>query len=86
MSVLEKLRGLTLELSADTQRTGESLSAYSHEFNKQRVRINDTLRGSTQRKDQELMATVDDAERQVRQAVLALQRASRVARDYAHNL
>lgn len=86
MSVLEDLRSLTLELSDDTKRTSENLAAYSRAFNKQRDGINQALRGSNQKKDQELMATVDDAERQVKQAVAALQKASRVARDYAHSL
>lgn len=86
MSVLEDLRALTLELSDDTRRTGQNLSTYARTFGKQRDGINRALRGSNQRKDQELMAAVDDADRQVKEAIAALEQASRVARDYAHSL
>lgn len=86
MSQLQQLRSTIEEMARSSQKLGATLAGFSTQFSRQRGTIHSIIGGSSQRKDVEVMAAVDEAEAQVRKATEALEHAARVATAYGRSL
>lgn len=85
-SQLGNLKRTIDELSKDAQRTGNNLSTFKNTFNKSIGTVSSTIGGSAQRKDQEVIASFQEAAKAVEQAVAALEQAAKIGSQYGQSL
>lgn len=86
MSELLKLKGTINGIAQSTKQTAGSLGSFSATFSKQRGSVESAIKGSSQRKDQEVLNALIQADKQVKAAVQALENAAQIAQRYGASL
>lgn len=86
MSQLANLKQTIDSIAQDAQRTGGNLANFRQKFNQSVHAVQQTIGGSAQRKDQEVILAVLNAQARVNDAIQALELAARTARDYGQSL
>ena len=86
MSQLQQLKSQLNSIASDAKSTAGGLSGFKSKFSTAVGQVNATIGGSAQRTDQEIVSTLQAAEKQVEAAVQALQQAASTAQDYASSL
>lgn len=86
MSELQKLKGTLESISNSAKQTGGMLGQFKSKFSSHMGQVKAAIGGSSQRKDQEVLQSLDAASKQVDAAVRALENAARVAANYGRSL
>lgn len=86
MSELAKLKQQIDAIAGSAKKTGSQLGQFDKSFSQQASQVQQTIGGSAQRKDAEVVAAVQHASKAVKQAVAALQNAASVAQRYGQSL
>lgn len=86
MSQLQQLKSQLNGIASDAKSTAGGLSGFTSKFSQAVGQVNATIGGSAQRTDQEIIQTLQAAEKQVKAAVQALQTAAGTASKYAASL
>ena len=86
MSQLQQLKQTVNSLAESAKRTGQSLAASDQQLKRYNDSVRGAIAGSTQRKDQEIMNAIGEAQKQVKSATAALQNAARIAQQYSASL
>lgn len=86
MSELSQLKSRIDSLAQQAKSTGGQLAAFRTRFGQAVSEVSATIGGSAQRKDQEVIAQLSDAQQKVDAAVAALEAAARTARAYGQSL
>ncbi|WP_006245066.1 hypothetical protein [Mycolicibacterium tusciae] len=86
MSELQKLKGTLEQIASSAKQTGGSLGQFKSKFSSQQGQVRQAIGGSAQRKDQEVLQSLDAAAKQVDAAVRALENAAKVATNYGRSL
>lgn len=86
VSQLTQLKTQIDGISRDTSRTSANLNGFQATFRTQVGAVQQAIGGSTQRKDQDVINSLQDAARKVQEATAALERAARVSREYSASL
>ncbi|QOW00149.1 hypothetical protein RCF27_07020 [Rhodococcus pyridinivorans] len=86
MSELQKLKGTLESISAASKQTGGSLGQFKSKFTGQMGQVRAAIGGSAQRKDQEVIQSLEAASKQVEAAIRALEQAARTASNYGKSL
>lgn len=85
-SQLQQLQAALEEFAGNSRDTAEQLAGFSATFSNQRSEVTSLLQGSTRGTDAQVIAAIDDAERQLQVAQDALAEAAQVAKDYAADI
>jgi len=86
MSELSQLKQTINGLADSARKTGANLASFDRQFGQQTQRVQAAIGGSAQRKDQEVVAALQQASRAVKQATAALANAAKIASNYGHSL
>ena len=86
MSQLTQLKQQISALANDAKNTANGLAGFKSKFSQAVNQVSATVGGSAQKVDQELIQALQMAEREVDQAIQALQAASQKATTYAQSL
>jgi hypothetical protein len=86
MSQLNQLKGQINSLAQDAKGTAQGLTGFKSKFSGAVGQVAATVGGSAQRVDQDMIATLQAAERQVDEAISALHAAASAASGYAASL
>jgi len=86
MSQLQQLKQQIGSLASDAKSTSQGLSGFKTKFSQAVGQVAATVGGSSQQVDQRLISTLQAAEKQVDQAIAALQAAASEASKYAQSL
>jgi len=86
MSQLDQLRQQIAQLGQDARTQAQGLSSFKPKFSQAIGQVNGIIGGSAQQVDKNMVATLQTAERQVDQAIAALQTAAAAASRYAASL
>lgn len=86
MSQLQQLKGQLNSLASDAKTTAGGLSSFKSKFSQAVGQVQNLIGGSANRTDQEIIATLQAAEKQVEAAVAALNSAAQTANGYAARL
>ena len=86
MSQLTQLKQQIGALANDAKNTAQGLSGFKSKFSQAVTQVDATVGGSAQKVDRELVETLRMAEREIDQAIQALQAASHTANQYAQSL
>jgi uncharacterized protein YukE len=86
MSELVKLKSTLENISNSTKQTAGQLGQFKSKFAGYQGQVRAAIGGSSQRKDQEVMQSLDDASKKVEAAVNALNRAAQVASNYGRSM
>jgi hypothetical protein len=86
VSDLQKLKGQLGSISSDAKSTAGGLASFKTKFSRAVGQVQAAIGGSAQRTDQEIVQTLQSAEKQVEEAVQALQQAASTANGYAEKL
>ncbi len=86
MSQLQQLKFQLSGIASDAKSTAGGLSSFKSKFSTAVSQVNAAIGGSAQRTDQEIISTLNAAEKQVEAAVHALQQAASTATSYAASL
>jgi hypothetical protein len=86
MSQLQQLKAQLNAIGGDARSTAGGLASFKSKFSAAVGQVSATIGGSAQRTDQEIIQTLQAAERQVDSAVQALQQAATTATRYAASL
>lgn len=83
MSQLQQLKNQIGSLASDANKTANSLAGFKSKFSQAVSQVSATIGGSATNVDRDMIATLQAAEKQVDQAVAALQQAAKAASSYA---
>lgn len=86
MSDLQKLKGTIDTIAQGAKQTGGNLGQFRSKFGQHVSQIQSTIGGSSQRKDQEVISVLQDAQKKVDAAVQALENAAKIASGYGKSL
>ena len=86
MSELQQLKGQIGQLSSDAKKTANSLIGFKDNFSQAVSQVSATVGGSATNVDQEMIATLQQAEKAVDAAVAALQQAAQAANKFASSI
>lgn len=86
MSDLQKLKGTLDSIAQGTKQTGGSLGQFRSKFGQHVSQVQGAIGGSSQRKDQEVIAVLQDAQKKVEAAVQALESAAKISSSYGKSL
>lgn len=86
MSELQKLKGTLEQIASSAKQTGGNLGGFKSKFSGHMGQVRAAIGGSAQRKDQEVLQSLDAAAKQVDAAVRALENAAKVASNYGRSL
>ncbi|WP_040168218.1 hypothetical protein [Microbacterium gorillae] len=86
MSQLSQLKSRIENIAHESKRTATSLESFQRTFQGHAQEVQATIAGSAQRKDQEVVETLQEASRRVRDACAALERAAKVCSEYGRSL
>lgn len=85
-SQLAQLREQINGLAEAANKTGGTLAGFSQTFSQHTQRVEATIGGSAQNKDREVIEVLNQADKAVKEAVVQLQNAARVAKTYGESL
>lgn len=86
MSQLSNLKGTIDGIAKGTKQTSSSLSQFKRTFGQHVNSVQSAIGGSSQRKDQEIISVLQDAQSKVDAAAQALERAANTASSYGQSL
>lgn len=86
MSQLQQLKQQLNSIGNDAKSTAGGLSSFKSKFSSAVGQVSATIGGSAQQTDQKIIATLQNAEKQVDAAIQALQQAASTANSYASSL
>lgn len=86
MSQLTNLKQTIEGVAQQAKATAGSLTAFKQKFSQSIGQVQSTIGGSTQRKDQEVIAAITQAQSRVDAAAQALEDAARIAKAYGESL
>lgn len=86
MSDLQKLKATVQQLSNTARQTSSALGNFDQQFKRYNDQVRNAVGGSSQRKDQEMMVAIAQAQKAVQQANQAVQQAARIAQQYSASL
>jgi hypothetical protein len=86
MSQLGQLKQQLGQIASDARSTGAGLAGFKSKFSASVSQVSGLIGGSAQQADQQIIATLQAAERQVDSAIAALQQASQTAQRYGASL
>ena len=86
MSQLAQLKQQINSIGNDAKSTAQGLSSFKSKFSQSVSQVSATVGGSAQQVDQKMIQTLQAAEKQVDQAIAALQQAAQAANSYAASL
>ena len=86
MSQLSQLKQQIDSIAQQAKSTGGALSSFRSTFSQSINAVQSTIGGSTQRKDQEVVQALTDAQSKVDAAVQALEQAAQTTRSYGQSL
>lgn len=86
MSQLMQLKQQLAALSNDAKNTAQGLAGFKTKFSQAVHQVHATVGGSAQSVDQQLIQSLQMAEKEVDRAIQALQSASNSANNYANSL
>ncbi len=86
MSQLQQLKGTIDSIAQGAKQTGGSLAQFKQTFGQHVGQVQSAIGGSSQRKDQEVISVLQEAQRKVDEAAQALQNAARIASSYGQSL
>lgn len=86
MSELNKLKGTIDSIAQSAKQTGGSLGQFRSKFSQHVSSVQSAIGGSAQRKDQEVISVLQDAQKKVDAAAQALENAAKIASGYGKSL
>lgn len=86
MSELNKLKGTIDSIAQSAKQTGGNLGQFRSKFSQHVSSVQSAIGGSAQRKDQEVISVLQDAQKKVEAAAQALDKAARIAAGYGKSL
>lgn len=86
MSKLTELKQTIDDVAQQAKATAGSLNAFKSKFSQSIGQVQATIGGSTQRKDQEVISAITQAQARVDAAAEALVEAARIAKGYGESL
>ncbi len=86
MSQLQQLKGTIDSIAQGAKQTGGSLSQFKQTFDRHVSQVESAIGGSSQRKDQEIISALQEAQSKVDAAAQALQNAAKTASSYGQSL
>lgn len=86
MSELSQLKGTINSIAQSAKQTGGSLGQFRSKFNQHVNSVQSAIGGSSQRKDQEVISVLQDAQKKVEAAAQALENAAKIANGYGQSL
>lgn len=86
MSQLTNLKQTIEGLAQQAKSTAGSLAAFKQKFSQSIAQVQATIGGGAQRKDQEVITAITQAQQKVDAAVQALEEAARIAQAYGASL
>lgn len=86
MSDLSNLKQRISALADASKRTATGLAQFEQQFNQQMQGVQQSIGGSAQRKDAEVLAALQQASSAVKNAAQSLGEASRIANQYGQSL
>ncbi len=86
MSQLMQLKQQLNQISSDAKSTGGSLAGFKSKFSQSVSQVQSLIGGSAQQADRQIISTLQSAEKQVDEAISALQAAARTAQQYGASL
>ncbi|NRI68619.1 hypothetical protein FEZ60_24180 [Rhodococcus sp. MS16] len=86
MSQLTQLKQRIAAVGNDAKTTAQGLAGFKSKFSTAVSQVSATLGGSSQNVDRDMVQALQAAEKQVDQAIAALQQAAQVANRYASSL
>ncbi|MBS1696413.1 MAG: hypothetical protein JST91_29860 [Actinobacteria bacterium] len=86
MSELQKLKGTLEQIASSAKQTGGNLGQFKAKFSSHQGQVQQAIGGSSQRKDQEVLQSLNAAAKQVDAAVRALENAAKIASNYGRSL
>lgn len=86
MSELSRLKELINGVSDSAKKTSTGLAQFDKQFSQQTQQVQQTIGGSAQRKDAEVVSALQEAAQAVRKASASLQNAARIAAQYGQSL
>lgn len=86
MSQLTQLKTRIESIARESKKTANGLETFQRTFQGHAQEVQTTIGGSAQRKDQEVVQTLQDAARRVREACAALEQAAKVCNEYGRSL
>ncbi|MGY1846791.1 hypothetical protein [Blastococcus sp. SYSU DS1021] len=86
MSQLGQLKQQINSIGNDAKTTAQGLGGFKSKFSQSVSQVSATIGGSSQRVDQQMIQTLQAAEKQVDAAIAALQQAAQSANSYASSL
>lgn len=86
MSDLSNLKQRIISLSEASKKTAAGLAQFEQQFNQQMQGVQQSIGGSAQRKDAEMVASLQQASKAVKDASQALSQAARVGSQYGQSL
>jgi len=85
-SQLEQLKAQITETAKQATTAAEGLGQFKRGFTEQQQTVTRTIGGSSQRRDQEVIAALGAADTAVANAMTKLQQAAKIANDYSATL
>lgn len=86
MSQLTQLKQQIASIGSDAKSTAQGLAGFKTKFSQSVNQVSATIGGSAQHVDQQMIQTLQAAEKQVDAAIAALQQAAQAANSYASSL
>lgn len=86
MSELARLKQNIDGIAQSAQTASANLAMFEQKFSQQSQAVQQIIGGSAQGKDRDVMSSIEQASRAVRQAGAALERAAKVARQYGSSI
>jgi uncharacterized phage infection (PIP) family protein YhgE len=86
MSQLQQLKATIDSVAQGAKQIAGSLTSFKPKFGQQVTQVQSLIGGSSQRKDQEIISALQDAQSKVDQAAQALEKASKLATTFGQSL
>jgi len=86
VSELNQLKGSIESIAQSAKQTGGSLGQFKSKFGQHVSQVQSAIGGSAQRKDQEVISVLQDAQKKVEAAAQALDSAAKIASGYGKSL
>lgn len=86
MSQVTQLKGTINSIAQSARQTSNSLGQFRSTFNRHVTAVQSAIGGSSQRKDQEVISVLQDAQKKVEAASQALEHAAKIASSYGQSI
>lgn len=86
MSQIKQLKGTLDTIAQGSKQAAANLASFKQKFGQQVNQVQSAVAGSSQKKDQEIISALQDAQSKVDQAAQALDRAAKIASTFGQSL